>query len=122
MIIDGTRYADDTVEHSLGAHIKAGRALLAVVPIGGRERPREPGFEWPDRGSVRYREQVIRYATEFSLGLDYLATRDDIDLDRLAFVGTSWGATGAGIIMAAVERRYRSVVFVANRLAAAATI
>jgi hypothetical protein len=113
-VIGGDQHVDVAAEYGLGPQIKAGRALLAVVPKGARERPHETGFEWPDIETVKYREQVIHYATEFSLGLDYLATRDDIDMDRLAFVGSSWGATGPGIIMAAVEERYHSVIFIAG--------
>ena len=48
------------------------------------------------------------------MGLDYLATRDDIDMNRVAFIGSSWGSTNTGVIIAAIEKRYRSVVFVAG--------
>jgi serine/threonine protein kinase len=113
-VIDGYQRTDEAAEYGLGSHIKAGRALLALVPKGALERPRDPGFEWPDISTVKYRDMVIDYVTEFSLGLDYLATRDDIDMDRLAFLGTSWGATRTGVIIAALEKRYHSVIFMAG--------
>jgi formylglycine-generating enzyme required for sulfatase activity/dienelactone hydrolase len=113
-VISGSQNTDEAAEYGLAAHIKAGRALLAIVPKGARERPRDPSFEHPDIATVKYREMVIEYVTEFSLGIDYLATRDDIDMDKLAFLGTSWGATRTGVIIAALERRYGSVIFVAG--------
>jgi formylglycine-generating enzyme required for sulfatase activity/dienelactone hydrolase len=113
-VVGGYQRTDEAAEYFLGPQIKAGRAVLAVVPKGAIERPRKPGFEWPEIETVRYRELVIHYATEFSLGLDYLATRDDIDMDRVAFIGSSWGSTNTGVIIAAIEKRYRTVVFVAG--------
>jgi pimeloyl-ACP methyl ester carboxylesterase len=47
------------------------------------------------------------------MGLDYLATRDDIDVERLAYFGMSWGASADGLISAAIETRYRAVVLIA---------
>ncbi len=43
-----------------------------------------------------------------------MATRDDIDMERLAYIGVSWGAAGPGLIFAAIENRYRSVIFMAG--------
>jgi pimeloyl-ACP methyl ester carboxylesterase len=53
----------------------------------------------------------VRHSTELSLGLDYLETRDDIDMDRLAYVGLSWGA-GSRATLAAIDDRWDAVIFV----------
>lgn len=105
----------ETAEYILGPHIKSGRAVLAVVPKGAGEREWGSNYDRPGINTVKYREQTVNYATEFSLGLDYLATRDDIDMGNLAYVGVSWGAAG-GLIFAAVEDRYRTVVFIGGGL------
>lgn len=98
-------------ERYLGPHIKSGRAVLAVVPWGAVERERESDYTWPAMNTVGYRELMIRDATEFSIGLDYLSTRDDIDITKVAYLGVSEGAQG-WLVHAAVEERYRSVVLV----------
>jgi len=113
-VIDGYERADEAAEDGLESQIKPGRALLVIVPMGAIERPHKPGFKEPEIETVKYREQVIRYVTEFRLGLDYLATRNDIDMDKLAFIGTSWGSTNTGIILATIENRYRAVIFIAG--------
>ncbi len=113
-IINGNERVDNAVEVVFSAQIKSGRALLAVVPLGAIGRPHKPGFEWPDLGTVKYREQTINYVNEFRIGIDYLETRKDIDMEKLAFVGTSWGSTNAGIILASIEKRYHSVIFIAG--------
>jgi dienelactone hydrolase len=105
----------EAAESILAPQIKAGRAVLAMTPIGARERESEPGYElWPKKNSVKYREQAVQHVTECRLGLDYLQTRDDIDFEKLALVGASWGATEATLILAAIESRYRAAVFIAS--------
>jgi eukaryotic-like serine/threonine-protein kinase len=113
-VLNGDERTDVAAEAGLSAHIKSGRALLAVVPLGAAERPRRPGSEWPGIETVHYRELVVQYVTAFRIGLDYLATRNDIAMDKLAFLGTSWGSTTVGIDLAAMETRFRSIIFVAG--------
>jgi hypothetical protein len=113
-VMNGSQSVDDAAIHAFAPQVKSGRALFAIVPKGGRERPREPGFTRPDIETVKYRELVIQYVTEFSLGIDYLESRDDIDMEQVAFIGTSSGASGGGIISATIENRYRSIIFIAG--------
>jgi formylglycine-generating enzyme required for sulfatase activity len=97
--------------HVLGPNIRAGRAVFAIVFDGmiGREHP--PGHERPRPSSVGFRDQMVLHATELRLGLDYLATRPDVDTTRLAYVGLSWGA-GSRLVLAGVDDRFRSVVLI----------
>ena len=43
-------------------------------------------------------------------GLDYLESRNDLDHSRVAFIANSAG-TYTGVILTALEKRYRSVLF-----------
>ncbi len=102
---------DRQAEWLLGPNIRSGRALFAVVFDGmvGREWP--AGTQPPPASSVEFRNLMVKHATELSLGLDYLETRDDIDSDRLAYVGLSWGA-GSRSVLAAIDDRWDAVIFV----------
>ncbi len=106
------RTTPEYVEWFLAPHIKAGRAVWGVVQKGATERPfgEEPVI--PTISSVRFRDRIIYWSTEFSIGLDYLATRDDIDMDKIGHIGFSMGSSWVGIMHTAVEHRYRSIVFV----------
>jgi len=42
-------------------------------------------------------------------------------MERIAFIGSSWGSTNAGIIIAAIEPWYRSVAFLAGGISRSAT-
>jgi esterase/lipase len=57
---------------------------------------------------VKYREQVIDWATDHRRGLDYLATRSEIDSGRIACFGVSVNTRKLTLI--AVETRYRSII------------
>ncbi|MCJ7628691.1 MAG: SUMF1/EgtB/PvdO family nonheme iron enzyme, partial [Longimicrobiales bacterium] len=102
---------DGQAEWLLGANIRAGRAVFSVVMNGmvGREWP--PGTGFPGSNTVGFRDLMVLHSTELSLGLDYLETRDDIDMDRLAYVGLSWGA-GSRAALAAIDDRWDAVIFV----------
>jgi formylglycine-generating enzyme required for sulfatase activity len=99
----------------LGPAIKAGRAVIAVVVKGNSERPWPEGFEFPSVRTAEYRDLLVNRYTDHRRGLDYLETRDDIDMGRAAFAGLSSGAN-QGLILPAVETRYQGVFLIAGGL------
>lgn len=98
-------------EHWLSGLLRSGRALFAVVMEGMTERPWPDDFRYPEPESVRFRELMVRHATELRFGLDYLESRGDVDLEALGYVGVSWGA-GSRLGFAAVDDRFDAVVLV----------
>jgi len=104
----GLRSLPDSMEDRLAPFIKSGRAAFGVVIKGYIERLRPEGYAQPDPTTVEYREKIVNRITDVRRGLDYLETRSDIDASRIAFFGPSAGAQ-IGLILAAVENRYRSV-------------
>jgi formylglycine-generating enzyme required for sulfatase activity len=105
------RTVPEEVEWAIGPNIRAGRAVLAIVFKGMAERAFGAGWEPPVPSSVRFRDLMVLHATELRRGLDYLATRDDIDMKRLTYIATSWGA-GSRLPLAAVDNRFRAVVLI----------
>ena len=99
------------LEWTIGPAIQAGRAAVAVVMQGMLERPLPPGSIDPAPPSVGFRDLMVRHATELRLAIDYAEGREDVDPERLAYVGTSWGA-GSRLAFAAVDDRYRAVVLI----------
>ncbi len=102
---------DQDTEWLLGANVRSGRAVLALVLDGMIEREWPAGAGFPQSHTVEFRNLMVHHATELSLGLDYLETRDDIDMDALAYVGLSWGA-GSRSVLAAIDDRWAAAVFV----------
>ncbi|UCG86014.1 MAG: SUMF1/EgtB/PvdO family nonheme iron enzyme, partial [Gemmatimonadota bacterium] len=97
--------------------VRNGRALLYPVYKGTFERS-GPEYvdlnENPERwDSYANTEWIIQLAKDLRRSIDYLETRADIDSDRLAYYGMSWGAD-LGAIIPAVEQRFAASVLVAG--------
>jgi dienelactone hydrolase len=95
------------------AMVKSGRALMYPIYKGTYERGDALKSDYPDETSF-YKDHVIMWVRDFSRSIDYLETREDIDADKLAYFGTSWGGQ-MGAIIPAVEKRIKtSVLYVAG--------
>ncbi len=94
--------------------IQSGRAL--VFPVYKSTYERQDGLleTWPDT-TRSFTEHVIQWVNDTRRTVDYLETRDDIDTQKLAFYGLSWGGR-MGAIVPALEPRLKAVVLVAGAL------
>ena len=114
-VVEGLRSLPEAMEMFLPPLIKSGRAAFGVVLKGYSERKWPANYKRPNESTIEYRKQVVNWATDLRRGLDYLETRKDLDTGKLAFLGVSNGAN-LGLVMAAVETRYRSVALVGSGL------
>ena len=53
-------------------------------------------------------EMVMHYCGDYSRAIDYLASRPEVDKDRLGYVGISWGAI-TGITFVAYDERIKAM-------------
>jgi len=95
-------------EDLLGSVILSGRAVMFPIYYGTFERNDGRDSFWPEV-SASYREWRIRQVQDARRALDYLETRDDIDMESLGYFGTSWGASTAPLILA-LEPRFKAAV------------
>ena len=95
--------------------LRSGRALVRPVVKGAYERNDGLTTTWPTE-TVRYAEYVVSWVKDVMRTIDYLETRDDIDMDRLAYYGFSWGGR-MGAIIPAVEERLKVAVLYSGGLA-----
>jgi hypothetical protein len=85
--------------------MKSGRAVLFPIYKGTYERITHD----TPRGSSEERDETIQRSKDLRRSLDYLTTRSDIDHERLAFYGWSWGSI-EGPISLALESRFKTAV------------
>jgi eukaryotic-like serine/threonine-protein kinase len=104
--------ADWAAEVLYAENIKYGRALFVLVPKGSPERKWEYGEDNPDISSNLFRDRVIRWVDEQKIALDYLATRNDIDSTKLAYITTANDYDG--YIVPGVENRFKCNIIIAN--------
>ena len=95
--------------------LQSGRALIYPVYKGTYERNSDLRSDVQDASNL-YRDHVIAWARDIGRAIDYVETRDDIDNDRLAYLGFSWGGA-MGPIMTSVEQRFRTGIFFVGGLA-----
>ena len=114
-VTGGHRALEGSAEGWMGGLIRGGRAVFSVVLEGYIGRPKPPDGGEPDSRSDAYVDDVVGRVIELRRGLDVLAARKDIDMSRVAFIGPSAGSY-AGVILTAVEPRYRSVLFIGTRV------
>jgi len=87
--------------------IRSGRAVIVPYYRGTYERRLKKPF-YPPEG-VQSRNLYVQRSQDLRRTIDYLATREDIDTSRLAYVGLSWGAQ-MGPVMIAPESRFKTGV------------
>ena len=87
--------------------IKSGRAVLFPEYKGTFERIGKSA----EHGTIAERDQTIEQAKDLRRSVDYLETRSEIDPNRLAYYGFSWGAV-QGSIFTALESRFKVAIFV----------
>jgi len=98
--------------------VLSGRAVLYPIYKGTYERGTGgfPGIlpsPGPDKAAER--DLVVQWRKDMGRAIDYLETRSDIDVNRLAFYGLSLGGFW-GPVLTQVERRFKTAVLVAAGL------
>jgi eukaryotic-like serine/threonine-protein kinase len=97
------------VEASQASFIKSGRAVLAIVLKGFPERDWPPNRTPPSVETIEYRDQILHWMADERRGLDYVATRSDLDSGRVAYLAISSNGD-LKLDLPAIETRYRSVI------------
>jgi serine/threonine protein kinase/class 3 adenylate cyclase/dienelactone hydrolase len=90
--------------------LEQGRALLYPIYKGTFERGDGLRTDCPETTSF-YRDHVVQWYKDLARAIDYLETRPDIQHDKLAYCGLSWGAA-LGAILPAIENRFKASVLV----------
>jgi len=94
-------------EYFLSFIVKDGRAVLYPVYKGTFERSDEKltAIHAGDNSRL-FAEYLIKLVKDMSRSIDYLETRADIDGNKIAYLGISWGGE-LGAIIPAVEERLK---------------
>jgi dienelactone hydrolase len=94
---------------------RSGRAVIVPVYKGTYDRKLDKPTYPPD--GIQSRNLYIQRSQDLRRTIDYLQTRQDIDVDRLAYVGLAWGGQ-MGPVMVAPEPRFKAGVFLLGGICA----
>ena len=88
---------------ALDAILKSGRAVL--YPVYKSTYERGDGMESDVANTTSdWRDHVVMWVKDASRAIDYADTRQDLDHNKLAYYGYSWGAEMGGIVPAVEPR------------------
>jgi cephalosporin-C deacetylase-like acetyl esterase len=108
------RNAEELQDDTFKFLVRSGRALLFPSYKGTLERG--PGAFYYLLGQPnRWTEMNLQWSKDLGRSLDYLETRKDVDMGRVAFCGLSLGAA-VGPRLIAVEPRIKTAVLVSAGL------
>mgnify|MGYP005665000035 CR=1 FL=1 len=94
---------------------KNGRAFVYPIYKSTYERADEFKADYPEE-TVTFKQHTIMWVNDISRTIDYLETRNDIDSDKMAFYGFSWGGN-MGALLPAIETRLKASVLYVSGLA-----
>jgi dienelactone hydrolase len=88
--------------------LESGRAVVCPVYLGTFERQSGLTSDRPN-DSILYRDHVISWSKDLGKTIDYLELREEIDSEKIAYLGVSWGGA-MGAVLPAVEDRVKVCV------------
>jgi TolB-like protein/dienelactone hydrolase len=112
-------YDWEDYEPSVAAVLHSGRAIVLPFWDGAFSRGRRwtgDRYGEPDRFREYTRSRIMHWRQDLGTALDFLETREDIDSERIGYLGISFGAIQPMAILA-VESRLKAAVLVAGGLA-----
>jgi dipeptidyl aminopeptidase/acylaminoacyl peptidase len=108
----GASRQNDSQPRFIDFIVKSGRAVIYPTYNSTFERSLKP---LPPSVSQAYRDLVIQNAKEVRRTVDYLASRPDIDAEKIAYYGFSWGGR-EGLNFTALESRFKASILLAAGL------
>ncbi len=109
-----TRSSQEIGLYPMNFLVKSGRAF--IYPVYKSTFERGDALNTDDQApTVFYRDHVLDWWKDVGRTLDYLETRNDLDHNKIAYLGISWGAE-LGPIMMAVEPRLKVGVLIGGGL------
>jgi serine/threonine protein kinase/cephalosporin-C deacetylase-like acetyl esterase len=96
-------------EQRLDWLLRDGKAVVYPIYQGTYDRRGELASYAADE-TIAYRDAIVMIGKDLMRSVDYIETRDDLDTDRLAYLGWSWGGL-LGPIMTAIEPRFKVAIF-----------
>jgi serine/threonine protein kinase/dienelactone hydrolase len=92
--------------------MSSGRAVVWPIYFGTFERRRDPASPQGPRTKI---EMQVKQINDLRRTIDYLETRPDIDAQKVAFLGYSWGGR-MGTRVPAVEERIKANILICGGL------
>ena len=99
---------------SMDFGLRSGRALIFPIYKGTYERSTGLRTDIQDESNL-WKDHILAWSTDLRRSLDYLETREEFNMDRLGYIGVSWGSAVAPVMLA-LESRIKVAVLIVGGL------
>tara|TARA_X000001036_G_C20479666_1_gene725087 strand:- start:337 stop:903 length:567 start_codon:yes stop_codon:yes gene_type:complete len=93
--------------------LEEGYAVVHPIYLSTYEREDDLKSDYPEK-TKKYKDHVISWGKEFKKTIDYIESRQDLDINSLSFYGVSWGGYMANTLLAIDDRVKAAVLNVAG--------
>ena len=94
--------------------LREGYAIVNPVYFSTYNRRKTLRTWWANETDL-YKDSIIKIGKDFRRTIDYLETRDDMDVRNLTYMGRSWGSLMSNTLLA-VDKRVRSAFVIVGGL------
>jgi dienelactone hydrolase len=95
--------------------VKSGRAVIYPIYKGTYERGDDTYVRLHlEQNSRQHVDFMIKVIQDFKRTIDYLETREDIDKEKIAYYGFSWGGKYGNVVLAVEDRVKISILHLAG--------
>jgi len=102
---------DDNLLKSRKYMLDEGYSLIIPIYYNNYDREKSLKSWWPNE-SEEYKNAIIKIGKDFKRVIDYLETREDLDIKKLSYLGYSWGSVTSNILLAIDDRIKSAAIFI----------
>lgn len=88
-----------------------GFSIIVPVYYNTWDRDKTIKHWWPDE-TEEYKNTIVKIGKDFKRVIDYLETRENLDIKSLSYMGYSWGSVTSNILLAIENRVTSAAIFV----------
>tara|TARA_B100000945_G_scaffold288955_1_gene261652 strand:- start:589 stop:1434 length:846 start_codon:yes stop_codon:yes gene_type:complete len=88
--------------------LEEGYAIVHPIYLSTYEKADDLKSDYPAK-TKKYKDHVITWGKEFKKTIDYISSRDDLDIEDLSYYGVSWGGYLANTLLA-IDNRVKAAV------------
>lgn len=88
-----------------------GYSIIMPVYYNTWEREK-PLKDWWPKETEEYKSTIVKIGKDFKRVIDYLETKENLEFDKLSYMGYSWGSVTSNILLAIENRISSASIFV----------
>ena len=106
---DGLKISNDIIKEKKYL-LDEGYSIIMPVYYNTWEREKPLKDWWPNE-TEEYKSTIVKIGKDFKRVIDYLETKENLDFEKLSYMGYSWGSVTSNILLAIDNRISSASIF-----------